>query len=216
MTHLIILISLIHPPCISNRKYRVTNRANNLPCLAKLSWCFHYPQWSLIQFQLDAVLVSSSSLVCLFIGQQGDEGSFVSWGSSACPCVEKVQGSSLLPVRVERKITLLARNLHLYQVHTHTHIFNTCLCAWLMISSPNTCPCVFRTLSWTMSVYWSLKGRQWWWMPTWRPMTPIHQTLTSPVSCTRSEIGHYRHKYNRSTVWNSDPVNVIDDKLMLF
>ncbi|XP_036956795.1 plexin-B1 isoform X1 [Acanthopagrus latus] len=45
----------------------------------------------------------------------GDEGSFVSWGSSACPCVEKVQGSSLLPVRVERKITLLARNLHLYQ-----------------------------------------------------------------------------------------------------
>uniref|UniRef100_A0A665W9A8 Plexin-B1 n=1 Tax=Echeneis naucrates TaxID=173247 RepID=A0A665W9A8_ECHNA len=37
------------------------------------------------------------------------------WGSSACPCVEKVQGSSLLPVRAERKITLLARNLHLYQ-----------------------------------------------------------------------------------------------------
>uniref|UniRef100_A0A4W5MVT0 Plexin-B1 n=1 Tax=Hucho hucho TaxID=62062 RepID=A0A4W5MVT0_9TELE len=45
----------------------------------------------------------------------GDEGSLVSWGSSACPCVEKVQGSPLLPVKVERKITLLARNLHLYQ-----------------------------------------------------------------------------------------------------
>uniref|UniRef100_A0A667XNI1 Plexin-B1 n=1 Tax=Myripristis murdjan TaxID=586833 RepID=A0A667XNI1_9TELE len=45
----------------------------------------------------------------------GDEGSYVSWGSSACPCVEKVQGSPLLPVQVERKITLLARNLHLYQ-----------------------------------------------------------------------------------------------------
>uniref|UniRef100_A0AAY4E0Q9 Plexin-B1 n=1 Tax=Denticeps clupeoides TaxID=299321 RepID=A0AAY4E0Q9_9TELE len=45
----------------------------------------------------------------------GDEGSSVSWGASACPCVEKVQGSSLLPVRVERKITLLAHNLHLYQ-----------------------------------------------------------------------------------------------------
>ncbi|KAG7493073.1 plexin-B1-like isoform X1, partial [Solea senegalensis] len=45
----------------------------------------------------------------------GDEGSYVSWGSSACPCVEKIQGSSLLPVRVERKITLLAHNLHLYQ-----------------------------------------------------------------------------------------------------
>ncbi|XP_017553363.1 plexin-B1 isoform X1 [Pygocentrus nattereri] len=45
----------------------------------------------------------------------GDEGSLVSWGSSACPCVEKVQGSPLLPVQMERKITLLARNLHLYQ-----------------------------------------------------------------------------------------------------
>ncbi|KAI3370493.1 hypothetical protein L3Q82_025255 [Scortum barcoo] len=45
----------------------------------------------------------------------GDEYSYVSWGSSACPCVEKVQGSSLLPVGVARKITLLAHNLHLYQ-----------------------------------------------------------------------------------------------------
>ncbi|KAF3689372.1 Plexin-B1 Semaphorin receptor SEP Precursor [Channa argus] len=45
----------------------------------------------------------------------GDEGSYVSVGASACPCVEKVQGSSLLSVGVERKITLLARNLHLYE-----------------------------------------------------------------------------------------------------
>ncbi|XP_072239125.1 plexin-B1 [Leuresthes tenuis] len=45
----------------------------------------------------------------------GDEGSYISWGSSACPCVEKVQGLSLFPIGVERKITLLARNLHLYQ-----------------------------------------------------------------------------------------------------
>ncbi|XP_056253566.1 plexin-B1 isoform X2 [Seriola aureovittata] len=51
----------------------------------------------------------------IIYNQHGDEGSYVSWGSSACPCVEKVQGSSLIPVRVERKITLLARNLHLYQ-----------------------------------------------------------------------------------------------------
>lgn len=69
---------------------------------------------------------------------QGDEGSYVSWGSSACPCVEKVQGSSLLPVRVERKITLLAHNLHLYQVQHTTassllaacpvYSFMQCLC----------------------------------------------------------------------------------------
>ncbi|XP_045063275.1 plexin-B1 [Coregonus clupeaformis] len=32
-----------------------------------------------------------------------------------CPCVEKVEGSSLLPVNVERKITLLGLHLHLFQ-----------------------------------------------------------------------------------------------------
>uniref|UniRef100_A0A4W4E109 Plexin-B1 n=1 Tax=Electrophorus electricus TaxID=8005 RepID=A0A4W4E109_ELEEL len=46
---------------------------------------------------------------------QYDMGSLLSWGASACPCVEKVQGSPLLPVQTKRKITLLARNLHLYQ-----------------------------------------------------------------------------------------------------
>uniref|UniRef100_A0A8C1M264 Plexin-B1 n=1 Tax=Cyprinus carpio TaxID=7962 RepID=A0A8C1M264_CYPCA len=37
-------------------------------------------------------------------------------GPHTCPCVEGIQGSSLLPVNVERKITLLGHNLHLYQV----------------------------------------------------------------------------------------------------
>uniref|UniRef100_A0A667XK82 Plexin-B1 n=1 Tax=Myripristis murdjan TaxID=586833 RepID=A0A667XK82_9TELE len=32
-----------------------------------------------------------------------------------CPCVEKVQGSSLLPVNVERKITLVGQHLNLFQ-----------------------------------------------------------------------------------------------------
>ncbi|KAI7793973.1 plexin-B1 isoform X2 [Triplophysa rosa] len=45
----------------------------------------------------------------------GEERLPVSVGSHACPCVESVQGSSLLPVNVERKITLAGRNLHLYQ-----------------------------------------------------------------------------------------------------
>uniref|UniRef100_A0A8C7QVG5 Plexin-B1 n=1 Tax=Oncorhynchus mykiss TaxID=8022 RepID=A0A8C7QVG5_ONCMY len=35
--------------------------------------------------------------------------------TSDCPCVEKVQGSSLVPVNVERKITLVGRHLHLFQ-----------------------------------------------------------------------------------------------------
>uniref|UniRef100_A0A8C1MBL4 Plexin-B1 n=1 Tax=Cyprinus carpio TaxID=7962 RepID=A0A8C1MBL4_CYPCA len=43
------------------------------------------------------------------------ESLLVSRGSDACPCVEGIQSSSLLPVNVERKITLLGRNLHLYQ-----------------------------------------------------------------------------------------------------
>ncbi|KAJ8390120.1 hypothetical protein AAFF_G00109940 [Aldrovandia affinis] len=45
----------------------------------------------------------------------GDEGLFMSVGSSACPCVERIQGSTLFPVNIERKITLVGHNLHLYQ-----------------------------------------------------------------------------------------------------
>uniref|UniRef100_A0A7M4FID7 Plexin-B1 n=1 Tax=Crocodylus porosus TaxID=8502 RepID=A0A7M4FID7_CROPO len=33
-----------------------------------------------------------------------------------CPCVQGIQGSSLFPVNVERKITLLGKNFHLYEV----------------------------------------------------------------------------------------------------
>uniref|UniRef100_A0A3Q2GBZ6 Plexin-B1 n=1 Tax=Cyprinodon variegatus TaxID=28743 RepID=A0A3Q2GBZ6_CYPVA len=33
-----------------------------------------------------------------------------------CPCVERIQDSSLLPVNVERKITLVGQHLHLFQV----------------------------------------------------------------------------------------------------
>ncbi|CAB1354237.1 unnamed protein product, partial [Coregonus sp. 'balchen'] len=68
-----------------------------------------YPRLLGANLELDYQYDSSDTFL------PGDEGSYVSWGSSACPCVEKVQGSPLLPVRVERKITLLARNLHLYQ-----------------------------------------------------------------------------------------------------
>ncbi|XP_069062219.1 plexin-B1 isoform X1 [Pleurodeles waltl] len=43
-----------------------------------------------------------------------NEEEFV-WGPSACPCVQSIQGSSLLPVNVERKITLVGKNFHLFQ-----------------------------------------------------------------------------------------------------
>ncbi|XP_009468114.1 PREDICTED: plexin-B1 isoform X2 [Nipponia nippon] len=39
----------------------------------------------------------------------------LSWGPGACPCVQGIQGSSLFPVNVARKITLLGKNFHLYQ-----------------------------------------------------------------------------------------------------
>ncbi|KAL4673760.1 hypothetical protein H8959_017694 [Pygathrix nigripes] len=39
----------------------------------------------------------------------------VTLGASSCPCVESVQGSTLMPVHVEREIRLLGRNLHLFQ-----------------------------------------------------------------------------------------------------
>lgn len=38
----------------------------------------------------------------------------VTSGASSCPCVESVQGSTLMPVHVEREIRLLGRNLHLF------------------------------------------------------------------------------------------------------
>ncbi|XP_066207914.1 plexin-B1 isoform X2 [Saccopteryx leptura] len=39
----------------------------------------------------------------------------VSWGAGSCPCVESVQGSTLMPVHVEREVQLLGRNLRLFQ-----------------------------------------------------------------------------------------------------
>ncbi|XP_075039567.1 plexin-B1 isoform X2 [Mixophyes fleayi] len=37
------------------------------------------------------------------------------WGPEACPCVQSIQSPSLLPVNVERKITLIGKNFHHYQ-----------------------------------------------------------------------------------------------------
>ncbi|NWI19143.1 PLXB1 protein, partial [Crypturellus soui] len=44
-----------------------------------------------------------------------EESEELSWGPDACPCVQGIQGSSLFPVNVARKITLLGKNFHLYQ-----------------------------------------------------------------------------------------------------
>lgn len=57
-----------------------------------------------------------NQVYCPSVCDQEEESLLMSRGSHACPCVESIQGSSLLPVNVERKITLVGRNLHLYQV----------------------------------------------------------------------------------------------------
>lgn len=57
-----------------------------------------------------------NQVYCPSVCDQEEESVLMSRGSHACPCVESIQGSSLLPVNVERKITLVGRNLHLYQV----------------------------------------------------------------------------------------------------
>ncbi|XP_072571519.1 plexin-B1 isoform X2 [Paramormyrops kingsleyae] len=51
----------------------------------------------------------------IIYNEQEDEGAFWARGVSACPCVEAVLGSPLLPVNVERKITLQGRNLQLFK-----------------------------------------------------------------------------------------------------
>ncbi|XP_047203292.1 plexin-B1 isoform X2 [Girardinichthys multiradiatus] len=90
----------------------VKQQSGSIPCrgcvLSKwgCNWCVHQHSCTHKPMCEEGVIIYN---------QHGDEGPYISWGSSACPCVEKVQGSSVLPVQVERKITLLARNLHLYQ-----------------------------------------------------------------------------------------------------
>ncbi|XP_048872845.1 plexin-B1 isoform X2 [Brienomyrus brachyistius] len=51
----------------------------------------------------------------IIYNKQGDEGPLESVGPLFCPCVESVLGSALVPVGVERKITLVGRNLQLFQ-----------------------------------------------------------------------------------------------------
>uniref|UniRef100_A0A8B9MZE8 Plexin-B1 n=1 Tax=Accipiter nisus TaxID=211598 RepID=A0A8B9MZE8_9AVES len=66
-----------------------------------------------------AIIYNERTCVCF----QNEE---LSWGPDACPCVQGIQGSSLFPVNVARKITLLGRNFHLYQVVSPTPSSDFC------------------------------------------------------------------------------------------
>uniref|UniRef100_A0A669P0E3 Plexin-B1 n=1 Tax=Phasianus colchicus TaxID=9054 RepID=A0A669P0E3_PHACC len=52
------------------------------------------------------------------------ENEELSWGPGACPCVQGIQGSSLFPVNVARKITLLGKNFHLYRQWDYECVLN--------------------------------------------------------------------------------------------
>ena len=61
----------------------------------------------------------------------------VTWGAASCPCVESVQGSSLMPVHVRREVLLLGRNLRLFQVRVARVGVSpwppvcVCVCVWM-------------------------------------------------------------------------------------
>ncbi|XP_059383421.1 plexin-B1-like isoform X3 [Carassius carassius] len=72
----------------------------------KCNWCVH---------QHVCTHRSTCDRGAIIFNQHEEESLLVSRGSHACPCVKGIQSSSLLPVNVKREITLLGRNLHLYQ-----------------------------------------------------------------------------------------------------
>ncbi|XP_028824359.1 plexin-B1-like [Denticeps clupeoides] len=71
----------------------------------KCNWCIH-------QHMCTHKPTCSHGVI---IFNQHNEEFLVISGASACPCIERIQGVSLLPVSVDRKITLTGRNLHLYK-----------------------------------------------------------------------------------------------------
>ncbi|XP_073669055.1 plexin-B1 isoform X3 [Paramisgurnus dabryanus] len=90
----------------------VQQLSGSMPCSGCVSshwqcnWCIH---------QHICTHRSMCDRGVIIYNQHGEESLTISGGAHACPCLESVQGSSLLPVNVASKITLAGRNLHLYQ-----------------------------------------------------------------------------------------------------
>ncbi|XP_047663373.1 plexin-B1 isoform X2 [Tachysurus fulvidraco] len=90
----------------------VQQLSDTMPCIGcvtsrwRCNWCVHQH-------------ICSHKTTChqgvIIYNQHDNEGSVMSEASYSCPCVERVQGSSLLPVNIVRQITLVGRNLHLFQ-----------------------------------------------------------------------------------------------------
>uniref|UniRef100_A0A6Q2XE55 Plexin-B1 n=1 Tax=Esox lucius TaxID=8010 RepID=A0A6Q2XE55_ESOLU len=97
---------------------------------------------------------------------------------SDCPCVEKVQGSSLLPVNAERKITLVGRHFDLFKVRqerlrkpkSFLFYLPCVVCKLWPTRAIGVCVCVYL-----------------WEFPSWRLFT--HGVLFFPVTLFNCSVG---------------------------
>lgn len=122
-----------------------------------------------------------------------------------CPCVERVQDSALLPVNVERKVTLVGKHLNVFQV-TSGHGGDSAVIqpGFFFLRSPgHFCVSLWtnthRTTPWTTSACWTSRASRWWWRRPWsrtlraRPTSlPVNRTRSESVSVSlRNEAGHH-------------------------
>ncbi|XP_028680886.1 plexin-B1 isoform X2 [Erpetoichthys calabaricus] len=98
----------------------VKQLSRNMPCQAcvKSQWGCH---WCVHQHLCTHKPTCEEGTI--IYNEHGLDADPVSQGPEECPCVEKVQGSSLLPVNTKREITLVGRNLHLFQDPDYTCVF---------------------------------------------------------------------------------------------
>ncbi|XP_062872250.1 plexin-B1 [Trichomycterus rosablanca] len=91
----------------------VQQLSGTMPCVGCVSshwrcnWCIH---------QHLCTHKAKCDRGVIIYNQHDDQESLMTRGANSCPCVDNVQGSSLLPVNIESKITLVGRNLHLDQM----------------------------------------------------------------------------------------------------
>lgn len=102
-----------------------------------------------------------------------------------CPCVERVQDSALIPVNVERKVTLVGKHLNVFQV---TQAISSV--TQQVFAQPRSllwafCEPTRRTTPWTTSACWTSRTSRWWWRRQWSRTRRARPT-SSPVSRTRS------------------------------
>ncbi|XP_042195517.1 plexin-B1 [Callorhinchus milii] len=109
------LLLLFHNITVANTQFTfydcsaVQQLSRDFPCRGCVSsrWGCN---WCVLQHHCTHNTSCEDPLI--IFNENRDEG--LEMGAEACPCVHSIQGSALLPVNVERKITLEGRNLHFF------------------------------------------------------------------------------------------------------